>query len=106
MKKYTGAVIGVLIVLAGIILGLNSLGITNIDIFFAGWWTLLLIIPCTVGIIKGRDRTANIIGLVIGVVLLLAEQNVISYTMLAKLIIPVLVVYIGIVIIRGSVKKF
>ena len=36
---------GIVFVLFGIVLGLNALGITNINIFFAGWWTMFIIVP-------------------------------------------------------------
>lgn len=29
---------------------MNAFGITDIELFFDGWWTLFIIVPCLVGI--------------------------------------------------------
>ena len=52
---------GVVLVLLGVLVGTNSLGITNIDIFFDGWWSLFIIIPCFIGLFSNEDKTGNII---------------------------------------------
>ena len=57
---------GVVLVLLGVLVGTNSLGITNIDIFFDGWWSLFIIIPCFIGLFSNEDKTGNIIGLLVG----------------------------------------
>ena len=71
------------------------LGITNINIFFDGWWTLFIIIPCFIGLFKEREKTGNIIGLLIGIALLLCCQNVLNFDMIWKLAFPVILVVIG-----------
>ena len=54
---------GIVLIIIGVIIGLNSLEITNIDIFFSGWWTLFIIIPCFIGIFNEKEgKTGNIIG--------------------------------------------
>lgn len=50
MKKYGNVLRGLILILIGIIIGINSLNIAEIDIFFRGWWTLLIIIPCGIGL--------------------------------------------------------
>ena len=40
MKDLSRILWGIVLVLLGIIWGLNATGVTNIDIFFDGWWTL------------------------------------------------------------------
>ena len=62
---------GILLIILGVIFGLNALEITNIDIFFSGWWTLFIIVPCFIGLFKESDKTGNIIGILFGIVLLL-----------------------------------
>ena len=52
MKSYTKYIIGFLLIFVGLILGLNAFGITNINIFFDGWWTLFIIIPSLIGLIN------------------------------------------------------
>ena len=62
---------GIILVVFGLIWGLNALDITHINIFFNGWWTLFIIIPCFIGLFNDKDKTGNIIGLLIGIALLL-----------------------------------
>ena len=52
MKNYKNIILGLILILIGIVIGTNSLGITNINIFFSGWWTLFIIIPCFIGLLK------------------------------------------------------
>ena len=55
MSKVKNILWGVIILVIGIIWALNALEITNITIFFEGWWTFLIIIPSLISvlIIKG-----------------------------------------------------
>ena len=74
-------------------------GITNINIFFDGWWTLFIIIPCFIGLFKENEKTGNFIGLLIGVALLLACQNIIDFHLIWKLAFPTILVIIGVSLI-------
>lgn len=40
MKNFGNVLWGIFFIIIGLIFGGNALGITNIDIFFDGWWTL------------------------------------------------------------------
>lgn len=90
---------GVVLVLLGVLVGTNSLGITNIDIFFDGWWTLFIIVPCFIGLFTNNDKTGNIIGLLVGVILLLGMQNIIDFNLIWKLLLPSIIVIIGLSLI-------
>lgn len=54
---------GILFIFVGVIFGLNALEITNIDIFFDGWWTLFIIVPCFISLFKESDKTGSLIGI-------------------------------------------
>lgn len=95
MKKYTNLLWGFVLVALGIIIGLNSFGVTDIDLFFDGWWTLFIIVPCFIELFSSRDKTGAIIGLVIGVLLLLACQEILTFELILKLAVPVILVLIG-----------
>ena len=95
MKKFGNIIWGLVLIIVGLVIGGNALGITNIDLFFDGWWTLFIIVPCFTGLFKENEKTGNIIGLIIGVALLLACQNVIDFDVIAKLWFPVILVCIG-----------
>ena len=74
-------------------------GLTNINIFFDGWWTLFIIVPCFIGLFKEREKTGNIIGLLIGIALLLACQDILNFEIIWKLAFPAILVIIGLSLI-------
>lgn len=94
-NKITNILWGLVLVALGVIFGLNALEITDITIFFDGWWTLFIIVPCFIGLFKDSNKAVNGIGLGIGVFLLLACQDLIDFDILMKLMGPVLLVVIG-----------
>lgn len=102
MKKIGNALWGIVFILLGLILGMNALGIVDINIFFKGWWTLFIIIPCFIGLFKSENKTGDIIGLLIGMVLLLAAQGLLSFDIIRKLTIPGILLIIGFIIIFGQ----
>ena len=67
MKKLSYILWGIVLMAAGVVLALRIFGITGADIFFDGWWTLFIIVPCAIGLFTEREKTGNIIGIVIGV---------------------------------------
>lgn len=95
MKRFSNIIWGAVFVVAGALFALNALEITNIDIFFEGWWTLLIIVPSFIGLLTSKEKTANGIGLSIGVILFLCVRDIISFDMLWKLIAPVIIIFIG-----------
>lgn len=103
MKSINRIFWGILLVLAGVIFALNALKITDIDIFFDGWWAILfLVIPGVSGLITEKSKTGNLIVIAIGVILFLACQDVLPFDMLWKLILPVLIIVFGLRLIFRS----
>lgn len=102
MKNNKNILWGIVLVIIGVIVGLNALNITNIDIFFNGWWTLFIIIPSLIGLLNEKDKTGNIIGLIIGIVLLLGVQNIINFDLIWKLILPMIIIIFGLSLIFGN----
>lgn len=105
MKRINSIIWGCVLLAISAVLILNAFGLTNIEIFFDGWWTLFIIVPSFVGLITGHDKSTNIIGLLIGAFLLLACQNVLDFDILWKLIVPVIIAVIGIKMIFGGNVK-
>lgn len=95
MKKVNRILWGIILIAAGVILALNVFDIININIFFDGWWTLFIIVPSTIGLFTEREKTGNIIGIAIGVFLLLCCQDILSFSMLWKLLVPAIIVIVG-----------
>lgn len=96
MKKVNSILWGIVLIALGLIFGLNALGITDINIFFDGWWTLFIIIPSLITLIEGKSRIWSVIWLAIGIVLLLCARDILSFEIISKLIIPVILVIVGI----------
>lgn len=103
MKKTTGIVLGALLIACGVIYALDAFGIANISFSLDGWWTLFIIVPCLDGLLSGRDILGNLIGICVGVLLLLAAQGVFAYSVVWKLLVPMVIVVLGIKMIMKSV---
>lgn len=67
MNNFSKILWGIVFVILGIIIALNALDITNINLFFSGWWTLFIIIPCLIGLFndENEEKTGNLVGLII-----------------------------------------
>lgn len=105
MRKFNRILWGIVLIALGTVFALNELEIVSINIFFDGWWTLFIIVPSVIGLFTERDKTGNIVSLLIGVGLLLAARDVFSFGMLWKLCIPAIVVIIGFRLILGAFFK-
>lgn len=96
MKKVESILWGIIFIIIGLIIAGNVLGITKINIFFSGWWTLFIIIPCFIGLFKDNRKTGNIIGIIIGLAFLLACQDILRFDLVWKLLFPSILIIIGI----------
>lgn len=106
MGKIRGIIWGIVLVLIGIVVGIYALGIWDFNLFFDGWWTLLIIIPCFVFLITERQKLISFIGLCVGVFLLLCSLGILEYAMIWKLGIPLAIIIIGVrMICRGAFKN-
>lgn len=76
MKKANGALIGLIFVAVGLLYACSALNLFQFSIFFDGWWTLFLIVPCFYGLFKKEeDKTGYLFGLIIGICFLVNAQN-------------------------------
>lgn len=110
MNKISNLLWGCVFIVVGVIFGLNALNITDINIFFDGWWTLYIIVPCFIGLFQEKEKTGNLIGLVIGICLLLGAQDILEFALIWKLMVPIILIMIGISflfkdILNDKVKK-
>ncbi len=78
MKKRTSSI---LIGLAFVLIGLGYLGNVarwwNFELFFDGWWTLIIIIPCIISMFQSGVNVGNTAGVIIGFLLLLNAWDII-----------------------------
>ena len=107
MKRLSGILWGIVLIAVGVIFALNTLEVIDVNIFFEGWWTLFIIVPCTIGLFTDHEKLGSIFGILIGVFLLLCCQDILSFDMLWKLLVPIIIIFIGIKLIFGGmfVKK-
>lgn len=96
---------GLLIIALGVILCGNAIGIWDINVFFPGWWTLFIILPCLYWMITGRPDFGNVAGLIVGIVLLLDNTETFGKYISWKLILPVIIVLIGVSVIVSALRS-
>lgn len=102
MKKWTKLVFATILIILGIIFGLNSFGVTSINVFFDGWWTFIIIIPSLIGVIENRD-TGSLILLIVGILLFLNSRGIYVFNVLWKLILPIMLISLGLIILKNEV---
>lgn len=105
MKKTKAIIWGAVLIIAGLGWALSSLGLIEVDIFFEGWWTLFIIVPCTISLFTSPNKVSAAVGLVVGVLLLLSAREIITWDMIVKLVIPAIIVLIGIKLIANAFSE-
>jgi len=100
MKNRVGNLLwGLLLVAIGLGFAGNVFGLWNFELFFNGWWTLFIIIPCVISIFQNGPQLWNIIGVGIGLLLLVSAQGYFNGQFIGELIFPIIIVAIGVSII-------
>ena len=74
-NKISMAFVGIVFILLGVAIIGNAFDAWNFTIFFDGWWTLFIIVPCVASMINNGVNSGNVIGLTIGVLLLTWQQQ-------------------------------
>lgn len=87
---------GLCFVVAGALLILRQQSIIDFRLFFPGWWTLFIIIPCLISIIQSGLNVGNAIGIGVGAILLLNQY---FDTITTAWIFPLILIIIGLSII-------
>ncbi len=106
MKKTNGALIGLIFVTVGLLYACSALNLFHFSIFFPGWWTLFIIIPCLYGLFKkGDDKTGCLFGLFIGICFLINAQNWAFHIDFWPMMIAIVCLLIGIKLIFPKKHK-
>lgn len=97
-KNITPVIIGLIFVVIGLGYVGKVVGLwDDFTIFFKGWWTLWIILPCIVRLVNRGFNMSDLIGLIVGIFLLIMQQT--GWQILRNLMIPVILIGIGLVII-------
>lgn len=102
MKKTSRVLWGIIVIAIGVLFALNALEITDINLFFDGWWTLFIIVPCVIGLFTDHDKVGQLIGIGIGIFLLLCCQDIISFKLSWKLFVPAIIIIVGLRMVFGG----
>lgn len=100
MRKRIGNTLwGLFFIVLGIGIIGNTVGAWEINLLFAGWWTIFLILPSLIGMIGNGIKIGNSIGLVLGVALLACCQGYLPWEVLYHMAGPVVLVIIGVILV-------
>jgi len=99
MNNLKSVMWGLVLLLVGVLLALNSLNVIDFDLFFKGWWTFIIIVPALIGLICDDDKIGHTVVLIIGVLLLLQTRSLIDFTLIWNLIVPIIIILIGLCLI-------
>lgn len=103
-NKASNLIWGLLFIVVGIGFMGRSLWGWDFSIFFKGWWTLFIIVPCLTGLVRKGYNTGDAVGLGIGALLFLTSRDIISGSLVWKLFFPLIFVGIGLnILFRGVI---
>lgn len=104
-NKISNALWGLFFVVIGIGIAGNVLDIWNFDLFFDGWWTFFIIIPCFISMIQSGFGVGSTMGFIIGVLLFVSCNVDLSFS-IWKLIVPAILILIGLrIMFQGAFRK-
>ncbi len=104
-NKISNVVWGLVLILIGVGYAGGNLGVWDFNLFFQGWWTLFIIVPCFINLIQYGPNGGNIAGLCVGAALFLAAQGFLEFSLIRKLLVPAILVLVGISILLGNTKR-
>lgn len=104
-NKVSNLLWGLIFIVIGVGIAGNVLFDWNFNIFFPGWWTLFIIIPCLLSILRSGFQVGAITGLIIGLMLFVAQYISLDVS-LWKLVVPAILIIIGLKIaFQGAFNK-
>ncbi len=94
-KRISSVLWGLIFIAAGAGIIGHMAGAWEINLLFAGWWTLFLIVPAVLGMVEHGIRIGNTIGLVLGVALLSCCRGWLPWEVLSRMLVPTVMILIG-----------
>lgn len=104
-NKISNSIWGILFIIVGIGIAGDVLDMWNFDPFFSGWWTLFIIIPCGVSMLRNGFNVGSTIGFIIGIMLLASHWVEFNFD-LWQLLVPAILIIIGLrIMFQGMFRK-
>lgn len=105
--KVSNAFIGLFFIIVAVLLAGNAVFDWDFSLFFKGWWTLFIIIPSLLSIVKSGFRISNSICLIVGTMLLVTNRfpQVFTWSLFRELVFPAVLFVIGINILFSQSFK-
>lgn len=104
-NKLSNFICGLIFVAIGIGIAGDVMLLWNFQLFFPGWWTMLIIIPCLLIIIRNGFTVGATTGLIIGALLLTSHYVNLDLDFW-RLILPTILIIIGLMIMfQGVFRK-
>ena len=95
---------GVVLIVIGVLYLGRNMEWWDFSIFFSGWWTLFLIVPSFISLVRRESIGTSFLILVLGVLMLLASQDVILWSTIWKVFVPVIIIVVGLSVIFSNRK--
>lgn len=106
-KSGTSFIWGIVLIIVGILFAGREFGVFEFSLFFKGWWTLFIIVPCFIQLFGEENKSGPIVGIVIGLMLLFSQQDFIPWYIWKRLFVPIVLVLIGLkLLLNGSSQKY
>ena len=70
-KRISSVLWGLIFIAAGVGIVGDMAGAWEVNLLFAGWWTLFLIVPALLGMVEHGIRIGNTIGLIFCIVVII-----------------------------------
>jgi predicted membrane protein len=104
-NKISNVLWGIFFIVIGIGFAGNVIFNWDFNLFFDGWWTLFIIVPCFISMVKNGFGTGSTVGFIIGVLLLVSYYVELDFDMW-KLIVPAILIVIGLrIMLQNSFHK-
>lgn len=104
--KLSNVLWGLFFIIIGLGFAGNAFNLWNFKLFFNGWWTFLIIVPCVISLIQNGIRFWPVTGLIIGFMMFLSSQDMIDSSVIGKLIVPLILVLVGLSMIFKNMLHY
>jgi predicted membrane protein len=94
--KFSNLLWGLFFIIIGLGFAGNAFHLWNFELFFNGWWTLFIIVPSSISLVRNGMRFWPMTGLIIGIMLLLSSWGWVDGSIIGKLAAPLILVLLGI----------